>query len=336
VSRTHLIALNLAALVLAWIVVGFTSPSADPLACVEANACDASVFIEAARGLLGGELPYGRQLVGVDLPLSYPPWFLPLLLPLALGRPAALALALASNLGLVALSWKAREGLFALLVGLGGWTFFGVWLGQTGALVGCGGLLLLLGARHDRPALEALGTALVLIKPHLGLPLLLVLVLKGRWRGPLGGLVLVAALSLGATLAWGAGVWPAWLRALAQPPPSLDRSFMSSWLALWPGAPHALALLAWLMAPLSVLLLRARPIEPLLALAAAAALVWAPHSHPYDLAMLSLALLTAPRLRPLLGFALLSHACLFTGVRVPIALAALAVYVWLLRTPEPR
>lgn len=334
-KRAGLLALNLAALALAWAVVAWTSPSSDPVACVDANACDASVFEAAARGLLAGRLPYGQALVDLDLPFAYPPWSLPLLLPWAFGRPAMLALALASNLALVSLGWRARDGLFALLLGLGGWTFFGAWLGQTGSLVGCGALLMLLGAREQRPLWEGLGVLLVLLKPHLGLPLVLVLALKGRWRGLGLGLGALATLSLIATLAWGVQAWPAWLEALASPPPALDRSYMSSWMALWPRAPHSLVLAAGALAPLTVLLARGRSLEPLLGLAAASALLWAPHSHPYDLALLGTAMLPLKRLRGLLAFVVLAHVALFAGLRAPIALGLLGLYVVLLRTPEP-
>lgn len=146
---------------------------------------------------------------------AYPPTFQLVVSPLALA-PYRAALAVWSGLGLSAylaviraLSKDRRAWLLAL-------AFPGVFMnlsqGQAGfltiALMG-GGLIML----DRRPSLAGALLGLLVVKPHFGILLPLLLVASNRWRAIAGATASAAGLCLAATAAFGLSTWNAFTLA---------------------------------------------------------------------------------------------------------------------------
>ena len=320
--RRALVGLNAAALVTALLFVVLTSSSPTPL-CIEDNNCDALVFRSVAEALHQGRIPYTPwELGGLTLDFAYPPWALPLFALYAHGRLAMLALGLT---GVGGLAWLARRHgpLFTLLAVGGGWTFFSVWLGQTGALMGIAGFGLA----------GVWGLPLLLLKPQFAPLAVVALARAGRWRDLLVAAGVIAVSSAAVTAWLGPEVWPAWWDAITRAPPELDRSFMSSWQAWVPSLPAWVGLLPVGIGAAVVWRSSAPPVAMALALAP----VVSPHAHPYDLALwVPAAACTSRPVRDLALLAAVSHAAVLTGTRFLLPCAGLWLAWRLLDARDPR
>lgn len=155
----------------------------------------------------------GRE---VFLPWAYPPAYDLIAAPLALlGPGAAYALFIGASLALylVVMRALAGEGFARALLVAAPVIPVNIFTGQNGLLVAALAGLFALGwrGRNDRQSGLALG--LLALKPHLAVGLGLLALAGGRWRS-LGLAALTAAvLALAATLAFGPGIWAAFLAA---------------------------------------------------------------------------------------------------------------------------
>jgi hypothetical protein len=103
-----------------------------------------------------------------------------------------------------------RRADHLLLLTLAPATIVNIWCGQVGFLVAAlliGGLLQL----DRRPILAGLLFGLLTIKPQLGLLIPLMLVLTGRWRTIAAAIVTIMILCAATALAFGQGIWGAYL-----------------------------------------------------------------------------------------------------------------------------
>ena len=204
-------------------------------------------FVEywsAGRQLLDGRDPYDPdQLVLVQRSMDEgirktvmmwnPPWTLPLTLPFAalpwrLAQFVWLGLQLASVLLSADLLWRIYDGderhrWVAWLVALTfAPTLFLLLMGQISGflLLGVVGFVFLL--RRERPYLAGCCAALTAIKPHLFLPVALLLLLDATHRPAIrravmaGGCLLVVASLL--PLLWNSHVWEQYIEATKRPP----------------------------------------------------------------------------------------------------------------------
>ncbi len=160
--------------------------------------------------LLGDETP-------PFLPFLHPPPVLIAVTPLgAMPYFAALALFLMLGAGaLGAVLTRLVPGRSALIAMAAAPAFFlNVTHGQAGLLVGAlfGGALWLL---DKRPIAAGILIGLIAVKPQYGLLIPIALVAAMRWRTIAAAAATVAAQVAAATLAFGAGVWPAFAEKLA-------------------------------------------------------------------------------------------------------------------------
>lgn len=174
-----------------------------------AFAYDAAVMRGAQVEVLGGD--YGF------LPFFYPPLWLLLCLPLALVPYAA---AHAAFIGGTALAcWRAVRALYperwAVLPLL---AFPAFWSNTVSGQNGFLSTALLAGATLNldkRPFLAGVFFGLLAYKPQLGLAVPLALAVTGRWRVFAAATATVLGLAAAATLAFGTGIWRAWLGSAA-------------------------------------------------------------------------------------------------------------------------
>ncbi|MCP4807817.1 MAG: hypothetical protein GY913_09785 [Proteobacteria bacterium] len=324
----RLVQLNAVALALALAAVVLTSSAPTPL-CVLDNNCDALVFRSVAEALHAGRMPYAPwEFGGLTLHFAYPPWALPLFALYAHGRLAMLALGALGASGLALLARREHGDLFGLLALGGGWTFFSLWLGQTGLLMGIAGFLLL---RHR----AGLGLLLLVLKPQFAPLVLVALIRKRRGRDLAFAALGVAILSATATIWLGPQVWSTWVEALLRAPPELDRSFMSSWQAWAPPLPWWAGAVPLALGCVAVAVVRADG-RTRIALALVLATIVAPHAHPYDLALwVPAAACTRRPVVDLSVLALTSHVAILSGTRALLPLVALWLVWRLLEARDP-
>lgn len=239
------------------------------------------------------------------MPWSYPPPFDLVVAALAtVPLPVAYVLFTGGTLAayLAVLRRLSGDGFVMLLLMLMPVLLVNIRSGQngflTGALVGLFAILSLRGASKSGVPL-----GLMVIKPHLGIGLGVLLLLGRRWRE----LVLAVAVASGAllvsTLAFGSGIWPAFLSGAAEASGFLEagayrlyrmtsvyasaRSFglPSDW-ALWLQGATALY---GLLAVASGILWR-WPTRHVLGVAALSTLMVSPYSYDYDLTILGIGL----------------------------------------------
>lgn len=178
-------------------------------------AYDAVATRAAQIEVLGGD--YGF------LPFFYPPlWLLPIL-PLALLPYAA---AHAAFIGGTAFAcWRGLRALhpdrWAVLPLL---AFPSFWSNAVSGQNGFLSAALLAGATFNldkRPAVAGVFFGLLAYKPQLGLAVPLALAATGRWRAFAAATATVLGLAAAATLAFGAGIWRAWLGSAAMGLPGM-------------------------------------------------------------------------------------------------------------------
>lgn len=206
----------------------------------------------------------------------------------------------------------------------------GIWTGQNGFLTGSlVGLFALLALRGSARAGLPLG--LMVIKPHLAVGLGILLLLSRRWGWLVQAVGVTAGTALLATLAFGAGIWPAFLDGvreskalLAEGSYSLHRmtSAYSVLRSLDIDAQVALGLHLGLalcgLAMVQVVVVRRWQLRRVLAVATLSSQMVSPYIYDYDMTLLGVALaLAAPdfaavarRLFPL-ALVLTWFACLY-------------------------
>ena len=143
----------------------------------------------------------------------YPPVFQLVVLPLAL-LPYLWSYAAWVLLSLAVYAVAFRGALhepapFWLAISASG-VYVNVLHGQNGLLSAalvCGGLLLL----ERRPVLAGILIGLLCYKPHIGLPLGILLLVGGHWRAAAGAIAAVIAFCAASALALGTEVWSAFL-----------------------------------------------------------------------------------------------------------------------------
>ena len=262
-----------------------------------ARAYDSAAIIAAERKAL-------PQAQDVYL-WHYPPPFQLVVLPLALVPYLwAYGLWLAVSLAIYAITFRAafREPApFWLAIGASA-VYVNALHGQNGLLtaaLAAGGLLLL----ERKPLLAGLLIGALCYKPHLGLPLGLLLLIGAHWRAAAGAVLAVIALCVVSALILGTDTWRAFLanaataRAVleggAVPWHKMASVFATVRLA---GGDLTLAYIAHGVVALVVLAATAiawrgrGPFELKVALAALAALLISPYLFDYDLAVSALAL----------------------------------------------
>ena len=225
---------------------------------------DFAAYHRAAARVLAGAPAYDQayQVAGPYGLFLYPPTFLPLVLAFgALPFEAALGawlvcLGLAFAAGVVALPVSTRTRWWIVLLAGQSWPFlYGLKLGQVGPILF---LLFALGWRGlSRPALlgatGALGAA---IKVQPGIVLAWALATR-RWSAVVAGVVVLAVLSLVATVVAGPGSWGdfAGLLARVSDPVTTPHNFTPGAIAYQLGlARDAAALLQWVAMGLVVVL----------------------------------------------------------------------------------
>ena len=164
------------------------------------------------QGLLDFQVSFGVQ-PGSDYPFHYPPWILLLLAPFAaLSYPVALGawLVLTFAAYVAALApWRWPWAVMGLLLTAPSTAVCAV-VGQnefaTGALL-LGGLHLL----RVRPLLAGVLLGAMVVKPQLAVMVPFVLLFGRHWRAMAGAGLSFTVLTLMATLAFGPGIWGAWL-----------------------------------------------------------------------------------------------------------------------------
>ena len=168
------------------------------------------------------------EMMGADygfLPFMYPPLWLLLCLPLALLPYAA---AHAAFLGGTALAcWRSlralHPGRWAVLPLL---AFPAFWTNATYGQNGFLSTALLAGATFNldkRPAVAGVLFGLLAYKPQLGLAVPLALAAAGRWRVFAAASATVLGFAAAATLAFGTGIWGAWLAGADMARLGIDR-----------------------------------------------------------------------------------------------------------------
>lgn len=337
-NRARLLWLNALALVCAAAVLGAMSPSPRP-ACGAANACDATLFWEVGRRLARGDGAVYGSLLAVpgapELPFGYPPTAFPLFVGWGCGPPSVTA-ALSGALGAAALGVAAARlgGLaFGVAAMAGGWMFFSAWLGQTGAWVGAAACGLAAALRSGRVVAAGALLAALLLKPQIGLFVAVALFFAGQRVVVAVAATVSVALAAISALIWGRSPWSGWLGVVLDGAsgrgPALDRGYMSTWQALaptsvetWPALGLAMGLVGMGLSAFA-----GRRAAAPVGVALVAGALFAPHGHPYDLAVwLPAAFFLGFSPRQVLALGLLAHGCVLAGVRAPLALAS----AWLL------
>ena len=272
-------------------------------------------------------------------PFYYPPTFLLFLMPFGL-LPyfvAGLTFYLFSLAVFMLMVWTWSRRGWAVVAMLG---FLGVWVnlsvGQNGLLT-AGLLGLALAWRDERPVLGALALAMLLIKPHFGILLPLVLLVGGHWRCFLYTCLFALLFILATVLAFGIDVWWAFpngimvaLKVLWSAEPLLMRmSSLFAFLRLGgleqPLPMQIQSYFAMFVALVTlVFYFRART-QPALgaALVASAAMLVTPFMYDYDLALLAIPLVLLARVAWQRGL------CWADWVLLPLAFAWPAVVNWL-------
>lgn len=289
----------------------------------------------------------------------YPPPFQLVVLPLALVSYLwAYGLWLAAWLAIYAATFRAAfrdPAPFWLAIGASA-VYVNALHGQNGlmtAALATGGLLLL----KRMPLLAGILIGALCYKPHLGLPLGLLLIAGGHWRAAFGAMLSVAALCGFSALLFGIDTWQAFLanattaRAVleggAVPWHKMASLFATVRLA---GGGIGLAYIVHGVVALAVLVMtmlawrRAGAFDLKVAMAVLAALLVSPYLFDYDLAVTALALGLllrdgfargwSPGMRPAivvlwLAPAVLSYVAEVTRVQLqPVALLATWVLVW--------
>jgi hypothetical protein len=299
---------------------------------------------------------------GQTYPFSYPPWLLLVLAPLGAlswGLAEAVWLVLTFSAYVSALAaWRwPRTAAGLLLVAPSSAICFLV--GQNGFLTAAlilGGLRLL----WTRPVLAGVLLATAAYKPQFAILLPFVLLFGGHGRAMVGGALAVAGLSLASTLAFGPGVWGAWLAALHHNAAALAGG-RAALLDIMPTVTSAVLLVgggmtaarilqvgAMLAALFLVWRLRKRRDPEALAALALAVILAAPYAFYYDLPVVTgaaLAVIAArttakSRFRPMELPAIL--ACILSPailIARPGAVAAVvpvifALVLWVLSRPQ--
>jgi hypothetical protein len=199
----------------------------------------------------------------------------------------------------------------------------------TGALVGAFCLLML-----RRPAAAGLPLGLMVIKPHLALGLGVSALAARSWAAVAGAAAVVILTAALATLAFGIGIWPAFVNGAAEASSFLEdggyplfrmTSLFAALRSL--GVPAKLALLLQgglalaACGGIAFAATRLSDLRPLLAVAVFGTLLVSPYNYDYDLTLLGVALaLVAPELlarardRDVLVMLLLSWAATGSGM----------------------
>jgi alpha-1,2-mannosyltransferase len=155
-----------------------------------------------------------RVGIGGIYAFSYPPHMLMMALPFgAIGYIPALLIWTVAGLALfwaAARPWLKEAGLPSWAVFLLPGAIVNLWAGHFGFLIGA---LALYGFWHaqDRPVRAGGAFALMTVKPHLGLLVPLVLLMKQKWRATIAAALGAMALGLASLFLFGAGAWQAWL-----------------------------------------------------------------------------------------------------------------------------
>lgn len=277
-----------------WTTGGMLHAGGDPY--------DGAAHIAAQRAFFASDTGYTA--------FFYPPSFLPLCWPLGLaGYFPALALWLIATGALYIAAarawWKAAavpQPLWLLAIAFPAMPIV-MTHGQTAFLIG--GLLGLgLWLVPPRPVLAGMLIGLATIKPQFGLLVPLALLLTGEWKAIGGAALSALALALGATVLFGAQVWPEWLAASARAEEAMAAGavgyakMMSPFAALrLLGAPAAMAYAVQAAVTLALVALVARAAwrrrwsPSLAALILAAAPLATPFVLDYDLVLLAFPLL---------------------------------------------
>jgi len=296
------------------------------------------------------------------LPFVYPPFFAMLLAPLsALPLTPAYLAWLAVNVSLLAVTLAALArmaglgGRSQILFGVVSLSFLPVFVsltqGQTATLllVFVTACFLALIAGHDAAAGAALG--LVLIKPPYVLPLLLVLVLRTRWKALIAFAATTTFLIAIPAVLLSRNILGAYLHTLTRAMawreqfgygPTLNHSLAGFTQLLLHPAPAAAA--QWALAALVVVALIAivrkmESIEVALAYAAVAALLISPHVLIHDLSLLLLPAAVALRCRAayrpaltailVLGYiAVLVGPTVMRATHVQLTVLAMLAFAW--------
>ena len=352
---------NLVALYLQWTKGGWLYRADGSL-----YAHDFISFWAAGQRALAGEgsLVYDRALQiafqtalidapkPVDYGFFYPPHFLFLTLPFAkLGLVQAYLAFLAAGVALYAMALKlvARSWSEALLAAVaGGGAYICMLWVQNGFLTGAlivAGLVLV----PSRPALAGVLLGLLTVKPQLGLLIPLALAAGGYWRAFGWAAGTCVFLALAAELAFGPGIWSAFILSWGQTADFLQAGTlwfkMQTLFALTlpifgkAGAYAVQAIVALGVAWIIIGLWRNPSVSHWLKCAAviAGSLLMSPYLFPYDAVPLTAAALMLLRENPRLPLpeqALLFAACILPGLTdfllsaaVPIAAAAVLILI---------
>jgi hypothetical protein len=238
-------------------------------------------------------------------PFPYPPWILLLLAPLAvLPFAAAMPLWLAATFAAMTLAvrawtWPRLLAGFLLVAPSSAIEFLTGQNGFFSAALMLGGLRLL----PTHPFTAGALLAAVAYKPQLAVLLPFVLLVGWHTRAMLGAAVTALILSLASTLAFGSGIWPAWLAAMRAQAAglSLGRATLldmmptvSSAISLTNGAPwlaHAAQIAAAALALFAVWRVRRRHDPTAQAVIPLATILATPYAFHYDLPMITGAIL---------------------------------------------
>ena len=281
------------------------------------NAYDVPALREAIVAAIGEE-----RTPDTPWPFPYPPTFLLMTAwfgPLTLGAAYLAWLALSGG----ALVASARHPAAPLLL-FSPWVIFALMAGQTAMLIGA---LILMALTHlDRPILAGvlLGVA-ACIKPQFVALVGLGLLFDGRWRAIAAMAATGAALALAATIAYGIGIWRAWLDLLPSMFVYTDRISYHLDLPGWPAKALALAIglvLIWKY-------FREGSAADKALVAGATALLSMPHTLWYNSALVAPALFSAAIQRGL-------PAALAVGAMLlrPSSLSIAAATTWALAAQE--
>ncbi|HEY0202727.1 MAG TPA: glycosyltransferase family 87 protein [Acetobacteraceae bacterium] len=298
------------------------------------------------HGLLDYQVGLGVR-PGSDYPFHYPPWILLLLAPFgALPYPIALGawllLTFAAYVAALA-AWRWPWPVLGLLLTAPATAVCAI-VGQNGFATGAlllGGLRLL----RVRPLLAGALLGSMVIKPQLAVMVPFVLLLGKHWRAMAGACLSVAVLTLAATLAFGPGIWGAWLDYMRGHAAALSEGHQVL-LEMMPTVTSAVLLLgggtttarliqvaAVLAGLLAVWRVRADDGPESLAAVTLATILATPYAFHYDLPAVTGALLAviAARMAGTGGFRPLEFpvllACVLMSMILPARLGALAAVV---------
>ena len=271
-------------------------------------------------------------------PFYYPPWILLLLVPFgALPFPVALGawllLTFAAYVAALA-AWRWPWPVTGLLLFAPSTAVCAV-VGQNGfatAALMLGGLRLL----RTRPLLAGALLGLMACKPQLAVMVPFVLLFGRHWRAMAGAGLSFAALTLAATLAFGPGMWAAWLAYIRGHAAALSEGH-GTLLDMMPTATSAVLLLggtaaaariaqaaAALAGLFAVWRVRAHKGPEAPAVAALASVLATPYAFHYDLPMVTGAVLAVAAARLARGsqFGHLEFPVLLACILVPMILPA--------------